>query len=254
LNLRHRIDGLDDAPVLLLANSLGTTLELWAANTPLWRDFRVVRCDARGHGGSDVPLGPYSVDDLGRDALGLLDSLGLDRVSFCGLSIGGATGVWLALNAPERIDRLILACTSARFGDPGPWHERAATVRAEGMSVIVETVVSRWFTPEFATARPEIVAAHREMLAATPAEGYAASCEAVAGWDASDALGEVRAPTLVLAAADDPATPPEHGRVLAEGIPDAELVVISHAAHLANVERPDTFASLVANHLQAVRA
>ena len=159
LKLRHRLEGPDGAPVLLLANSLGTTLELWDQNVDAWTpNVRVLRYDARGHGGSDVPPGPYSLELLGRDALGLLDELGIERASFCGVSLGGATGLWLAANAPERIDRLVVACSSARFGEPTGWHERAELARTEGMEAIADAVVSRWFTPD---APRELVAAHR---------------------------------------------------------------------------------------------
>ena len=247
LNLRHRLDGPDDAPVLVLANSLGTTLELWDANVASWTDrLRVLRYDLRGHGGSDVPSGPYTVEELGHDVLDLLDRLELERVSYCGLSLGGATGLWLAANAPERIDRLVVACSSARFGEPEPWLERAELVRAKGVAAVADTVVARWFTPHM---RPEVVAAFRAMLVATPAEGYAACCEAVAGWDFRDRLGEISTETLVIAASDDPATPPEHGELIRDGVPSARLVVLDDAAHLANVEQPDAFAALVAAHV-----
>lgn len=248
MKLRHRLEG-PDSITLVLSGSLGTTLEAWDSTVPSWESLRLLRYDHRGHGGSVVGSGPYSVEELGRDVLDLLDEVEFERVSFCGLSLGGAVGLWLAANAPARIDRLVLACTSARFGDSEPWFERAAIVRAHGLEVVADSVVARWFTPSFAADRPGLVGRYREMLVATPVEGYAACCEAIGGWDFRKRLAEVAAPTLVIAAADDPATPPEHGRGLADGIPGAELAILPHAAHLANVERPEVFAALVAGHL-----
>jgi 3-oxoadipate enol-lactonase len=248
VRLRHRIDGPDDAPVLVLANSLGTTLELWDRNVDAWiSDFRVLRYDARGHGGSDVPPGPYTVEQLGRDVLGLLDELGLERASFCGTSLGGATGLWLAANAPERIERLVVACSSARFGEPDGWRERAELVRAGGVEAIADGVVSRWFT---ADAPRELVHAHRAMLVSTPPDGYVATCEAVGAWDFRDRLGEISADTLVIAAAEDRAAPLEYSELIAERVPSSRLVVLDRAAHLANVERADAFSQLVAEHVR----
>jgi 3-oxoadipate enol-lactonase len=228
-------------PVLALPSSLGTTAELWDANAGYWsRTFRLVRYTQRGRD---------SIEELGRDFLQLLDDRGLDRVSLCGLSLGGATAMWVAANAPERIDRLVLACTSARFGEPGPWLERAAVVRDQGLEPIADGIVARWFTP---AARPEVVARFRQMLVDTPRDDYAACCEALARWDFRDRLGGIRTPTLVLAGAEDPSTPLDHAELLAREIPEAKLVVLSAAAHLANVEQAETFSRLVTEHLAPV--
>jgi 3-oxoadipate enol-lactonase len=229
-------------PVLALPSSLGTTAELWDTNAGYWsRSFRLLRYTQRGRD---------SVEQLGRDFLQLLDDRGLDRVSLCGLSLGGATAMWVSANAPERIERLVLACTSARFGEPGPWHERAAVVRDRGLELIADGIVGRWFT---AAARPEVVARFRQMLVSTPREDYAACCAALARWDFRDRLADIRAPTLVMAGAEDPSTPLDHAELLAGEIPDAKLVVLSAAAHLANVERAEAFSRLVTEHLAPVR-
>lgn len=228
-------------PVLVLPSSLGTTTELWDPNVGYWSDtFRLARYDQRGR---------TSIEELGRDLLELMDELGADRVSVCGLSLGGATAMWVAANAPERIDRLVLACTSARFGDPEPWLERAALVRDQGLEPIADSIVARWFTPG---APQELVAHFRRLLVATPRGTYAACCEALARWDFRDRLVAIQAPTLVIAGAEDPATPPKHAELLAAGIPDAKLVVLRDAAHLANVEQAETFSKVVMEHLVAV--
>jgi 3-oxoadipate enol-lactonase len=228
-------------PVLALPSSLGTTTELWDPNVGYWSDtFRLLRYNQRGR---------TSIMELGRDLLELLDEVGADRVSVCGLSLGGATAMWVAANAPERIDRLVLACTSARFSDPEPWLERAALVRERGLEPIADSIVTRWFTP---AERPEVVARFRKLLVETPPEAYAACCEALAAWDFRDRLDMIQAPTLVIAAAEDPSTPPEHAELLAREIPAAKLVVLTDARHLANVEQADAFSKLVTKHLVPV--
>jgi 3-oxoadipate enol-lactonase len=228
-------------PILALPSSLGTNTELWDPNVGYWSEtFRLLRYDQRGS---------TSIMELGRDLLELLDERGADRVSVCGLSLGGATAMWVAANAPERVDRLVLACTSARFSDPEPWLERAALVREQGLEPIADSIVARWFTQ---AERPEVVTRFRQMLVDAPREAYAACCEALARWDFRDRLTEIRAPTLVIAGAEDTATPPEHAELLAAGIPDAKLVVLPDAAHLANVEQAETFSKVVMEHLVAV--
>ena len=250
MSLNYRFDGPSDGHVLVLPSSLGTTTELWDLNLGAWSGrFRVLPYDQRGHGGSHVPAGPYSIADLGRDLLSLLDELAIERVSLCGLSLGGATAMWVAARAPERVEALVLACTSARFGEPALWLERAALVRAESAETIADTVVARWFTGRFASERPEVVRRFREVLASTPAEGYAGCCEALAAWDFRSRLPTIRARTLVIAGADDRATPSNQARLLAEQIPNASLVVLAEAAHLANVEQPRSFSTVVAEHV-----
>jgi 3-oxoadipate enol-lactonase len=227
--------------VLALPSSLGTTSELWDANAPYWADsFRLLRYDQPGRN---------SIDELGADLLERLDRNGFERVSICGLSLGGATAMWVAANARERVDRLVLACTSARFGEPEPWRERAGVVRDQGLEPIADGIVTRWFTP---AAPREVVARFRRMLVATPPESYAASCEAIARWDFREQLAEITAPTLVIAAAEDHATPPEHSELIARAIPGARLVVLRNAAHLANVEQAEAFSNVVTEHLTAV--
>lgn len=242
---QHRFDGPEDAPVVVLGPSLGTTHDLWAPQLPaLTGSWRVLRYDLPGHGGA--PAAPVTMADLAAGVGALLDRYGLERVAYCGVSIGGAIGATLAATAADRIGSLVLCCTSAYFGGPDGWLERAALVRREGMEPLVEAARGRWFTPAFATPEPQLT-----MLRETDPEGYAACCEAIAGFDLRDRLGAVRAPTLVIAGAEDPATPVEHSRLLAAGIPGAALHVVAGAAHLANVERPDEVGEAIARHLTA---
>jgi 3-carboxy-cis,cis-muconate cycloisomerase/3-oxoadipate enol-lactonase len=245
----HELGGPERAPVLVLANSMGTTMAMWDDQLPaLRRRFRVLRYDHRGHGGTDAPPGPYRIEQLGGDLLGLLDDLGLHRVAFCGLSLGGMVGMWLAVTAPQRVDRLVLCCTSAKV-DPGPYRERAARVRAGGTGSVAGEVVERWFTPAFRERAPQAVARAAAMLAATSAEGYAGCCEAIADMDLRAGLSEIAAPTLVLAGADDPATPPPHAEAIAAAVPGARLEVVAGAAHLANIEQPERVTRLLLDHL-----
>jgi 3-oxoadipate enol-lactonase len=228
-------------PVLVLPSSLGTTAELWDRNVGYWSNaFQPVAYTQRGR---------RSIDELGEDLIALLDELGVERASICGLSLGGATAMWVAANAPERVDRVVLACTSARFGEPEPWLERAALVREEGLEPIADGIVARWFTP---AAPADVVARFRRLLVQTAAEDYARCCEALAAWDFRHRLAEIAVPTLVVAGAEDPATPPEHAELIAERIPNAQLVVLTEAAHLANVERPEAFSTLASDHLARV--
>src|SRR5919201_5117141 len=231
MSLHHRLDG-DGERVVVLAGSLGSTLAMWDQQVPaLAQRFRVLRYDHPGHGGSPL-LYVRSVEGLTEEVVALLDDLGLESVSFCGLSLGGAVGMRLALDAPERLDRLVLCCTSARFATPDFWEERARIVRESGVEAVADVVLERWFTPEFPDVRR-----YREMLVSTPGEGYARCCEAVRDWDVHGHLGGIRAPTLAIAGADDPSTPPADLEAIATEIPGARLVVLERARHLANVER-----------------
>ncbi|MFY1576422.1 3-oxoadipate enol-lactonase [Verrucosispora sp. WMMD703] len=248
--LHYTVDGPPDAPVLLLGSSLGTTGAMWQPQVAaLAERYRVVRYDHLGHGGSATPAGPYTIDLLGRKVLRLLDDLSVTRVHYAGLSLGGMVGMWLAAHAPERIDRLALLCTSALLGPADGWRARAAAVRAGRLDSIADAIVERWFTPAFTATHPDAVAAYRNMLVSTPAAGYAGCCAAIAAMDLRPDLTAIRAPTLVVGAADDPATPPEHAAAIAERIPSARLVVLDGAAHLANVEQPEAVTRLLADHL-----
>jgi 3-oxoadipate enol-lactonase len=247
--LGYELSGPEQAPVLVLANSMGTTMAMWDDQLPdLSRHLRVLRYDHRGHGTSEAPPGPYRIEQLAADLLGLLDDLELEQVSFCGLSLGGMVGMWLAANAPDRIDRLALCCTSAKV-DPDPYLERAAKVLASGTGSVVDEVVERWFTAAFRQAAPRTVAKAVAMLAATSDEGYTGCCEAIAAMDLRADLPAISAPTLVIAGADDPATPPPHAEAIVAGIAGARLEMITGAAHLANIQQPQRITRLLLDHL-----
>ena len=255
VDVDHAVEGPEEAPALVLSNSLGTTRGMWEAQAAaLSRSFRVVRYDSRGHGDSPVPKGPYSIADLGGDVVALLDRLGIERASFCGLSIGGTTGIWLGVNAADRIERLVLCCTAAELGPRQQWIERAALVRVDGTAPLADATMDRWFTPEFQEAQPEQVRTMRAALIATPGEGYAASCDALRDFDMRAELGRVAPPTLVIAGDDDPVGTPERSHELADGIPGARLETIAHARHMAAVEQPDAVTAALLEHLEGVTA
>lgn len=235
------VDGPPEAPVLVLSNSLGTNLSMWDGQMPaLTARFRVLRYDTRGHGASTVTPGAYSIDMLARDVLALLDALKIRRAHFCGLSMGGMTGMWLGVHAPDRIGRMVLANTAPKIGTPEMWNQRIDNVRKGGMEAIVDTVLERWFTAGFRARAPEPVARMRAMLTATPAEGYMACCAAVRDMDQRDAIAEIRHPALVIAGTHDVVTPPAEGRATAERIRGARYLELD-AAHISNVEAADRF-------------
>ena len=249
-SLDHRLRGPDGASILVLSNSLGTTQELWERQLPaLAEHVRVLTYDHPGHGSSAPPQQPCTVESLAHGLLQLLDELGLGRVSLCGVSLGGMVGMALALEAPERVERLVLACTSAYLGPPEGWAKRARIVRAEGVEAVADTVVGRWFTSGLAGEEPQTVARFRAMLTATPREGYARCCEAVGAWDARERISAIAAPVLVIAGDEDPATPVAHAELIASRVAESRLVVLARAGHLANVERADAFTAAVLEHL-----
>jgi 3-oxoadipate enol-lactonase len=251
--LNHAISGPEDAPVLLLGPSLGTNLSMWAPQVTALSDrFRVVAFDHRGHGGSPVPPAPYTIADLGGDVVALMDHLGIERASYAGISIGGMAGIWLGANAPTRLDRLVLMCTSAYAPPASRWIERVVAVRSAGATeVIADAVVERWFTPGWAQQHRQLVATHRAMIVATDPEGYSGCCEALAAMDLREALPRIATPTLVIGALEDLALPPDNQRLIADSIPGARLELIDHAAHIASAEQPETVNRLIREHLGA---
>jgi 3-oxoadipate enol-lactonase len=253
VRLAASLAGPAGAPVLVLGNSLGTTRELWQPQLAvLGARFRLLRYEHRGHGGSPAPPGPYALADLGGDVLRLLDEFEVESASYCGVSLGGMLGMWLAANAPSRIRALALCCTSACLPPAQMWTDRAALVRSAGMASLAQQVVGRWFTPPFAARQPGTVASFVATLEEQVVpEGYAGCCEAIAAMDLRPSLPSVTAPTLVIAGAEDPATPPWHGAAIAAAIPGARLRVIRGAAHLANVSQAAEVTAALLAHLTA---
>lgn len=250
VDVHHTLEGPDDAAVLVFSNSLGTTGVMWDAQAAALSDrFRVLRYDARGHGSTPATRGPYTVGDLAGDVIDLIDRLELERVSFCGLSIGGMTGMWLGVNAPERIDRLVICCTGMQLPPAEMWTERAAQVRAEGMGCVIDATMERWFTPGFRERSPEVVGRIREIFLTTNPEGYAGCCEALAQFDMRDQLDAITAPTLVIAGEDDPVGTPERAGAVGEEIEGSHVVILPEARHLAAVEQADAVTRELEQHL-----
>ncbi len=245
--VHHIVDGPPDAPVLVLGNSLGSSTAMWDPQfAALAEHHRVVRFDHRGHGQSPVVDGPYSLDDLGGDVVALLDELEIERASYCGLSLGGMVGMWLGVHAPSRIDKLVLCCTSPHMPPAEGWTERIdAVLAADSVEPIADAIISRWLTAEYIASHPDGVAHLRTMLVNTPAGGYAGCCAAIRDMDLRGDLASITAPTLVIAGRDDVATPPAHGRAIADAIGGARFEVVHPAAHFANVEQADAITNLI---------
>ncbi|WP_432060130.1 alpha/beta fold hydrolase [Streptomyces sp. S1] len=246
--LQYRVDGREDAPVLVLGPSLGTTFHMWDRQIPdLTRDWRIVRFDLPGHGGA--PAQPFgSVAELGDRLLATLDALGIQRFGYAGCSLGGAVGLDLALRAPHRVASLALVATSPRFGTADEFRQRGVIVRANGLEPMARTAPEQWFTPLFAGAQPAIVDWAVQMVRTTDPACYIAACEALAVFDVREALGRVGVPALVLVGSEDQVTGPAEARTLVAGIADARLAVVPGASHLAPVEQPAAVTDLLLDH------
>jgi len=243
-------DGRADACVLVLGPSLGTDTGLFDPQVAEFaRTHRVIRYDLRGHGGSGIVPGPCTMADLAGDVLALLDSRGVERFCYAGVSIGGAIGLQLALTVPDRLERLAIIASAAQFADPPSWSKRAQQVREQGTESLVASRTGTWFTAEWAQQQPAQAERLLAMLRATPAEGYAACCEAIGAFDVRDRLGEISAATVAIAGTEDPATTGEMGRFVAENIPGAQFVVVPGAAHLPNATHPDEVNTALREHL-----
>lgn len=251
-SLNYRFDGAEGLPVLVLSNSLGTSLGMWDEQIPAFaKHFRVLRYDTRGHGESSVSPGPYSIEQLGRDVLGLLDGLGIERFTFCGLSMGGLIGQWLALHAGPRLQRLVLCNTAAKIGTEQVWNDRIKTVlngQQQAMRDMRDASIARWFTPGFAEQQPDVARRITDMIASTSPDGYVANCAAVRDADFREQLAGITVPTLVVCGGKDPVTTVEHGQFIQAQVDGAELAVFE-AAHLSNVEAGEAFTQRVLEFL-----
>ncbi len=252
---RVALDGDPAAAPLILSNSLGTTLEMWDPQVAAFAEsYRLVRYDTRGHGGSPVTPGPYRFEELGQDVLAISDALGLDQVAFCGLSMGGHTGLWLGMNAGARFKAMVVCNSAVRIGEEQAWRERAAMVRAggaAGMRALADSAPGRWFTEGFIQSRPELVRRAQDQIAGIEAEGYAACCEALATSDLSGGLDRIAIPTLLLAGEFDPVTTAADARVMQAGIAESRLALVP-ASHLSNLEAPRAFEKAVLDFLADV--
>jgi 3-oxoadipate enol-lactonase len=244
------VEGDETKPALLLANALGTDLHMWDAQVPaLTNHFRVVRYDSRGSGSSIIGEGPYSIERLGQDAVAILGALGIERVHFLGLSLGGMVGQWLLTHAPERISRAVLANTAAHFPGPDLWNSRINTAREAGMAPIAEATIERWFTQDFRSNHPDAVTGIAKTLTAAPVEGYAALLAALRDADLREAIRSIKAKVLVIIGKHDALAESEND--LAQSIDGAELVTLN-AAHLSNVEDAENFTRTIIEFLTAV--
>jgi 3-oxoadipate enol-lactonase len=245
----YRIDGSEQAPAIVLSNSLGTNLSMWDAQIPaLAARFRVLRYDTRGQGQSSVTPGPYSLMQLGRDVIHLLDELEIERAHFCGLSMGGMTGMWLGVYRATRVERLVLCNTAARIGSPEIWNARIEAVRQGGMAAIADIVIQRWFTPRFIAHAPESIERTRQMILATPPEGYMANCGAIRDMDQRETISDISAPTAVIAGINDPVTTISDAQYIVDRVAGAQYAELD-AAHLSNIEAAEHFTQVLLRFL-----
>ncbi len=249
ISLHYQLEGDPRAPVLMLCNSLGTTLEMWQPQMSiLLTQFQVLRYDVRGHGQSEVPMGPYSIEQLGQDAVALLDHLQLKQVDFCGLSMGGMTGMWLATHHAHRIKHLVLSNTAAKLGTPELWNSRLTVLASEGMAGLTDSILERWFTRRFQQRAPHVVERVRDMLLATSAPGYQANVIAIRDMDQLHDISTIELPTLVIAGRHDGSTAPELGRAITQRIAGSRYLELD-AAHLSNWEQAGAFTAALMDFL-----
>jgi 3-oxoadipate enol-lactonase len=244
ITINCQVDGPEDAPILAFSNSLATSLAMWDGQAEAFAGkYRVLRYDNRGHGGTPPVAGPYTIEMVARDFVGVLDALGIERVSFCGLSMGGMVGQWLGINAPHRVDRLVLSNTTSYFPNKEMWRERIEMAEKDGIGAIAEASITRWFTPEYVAdnRNAAIIESARDFIMKTTREGYLGCCVAIRDMDFRSELGRIEVPTLVIIGEQDPATLPEYGEIIANGIPGAHSVTIKQAAHLSNIEQSEAF-------------
>jgi len=243
------VEGRDGAPVLMLSNSLGTNLHMWDDQVPEFtKHFRLVRYDRRGHGQSGVPKGPYSMERFGRDVLSVIDALNIEKINWCGLSMGGMVGQWLGANAPDRIEKLVLSNTNYHYADKTPWNDRIKLVREKGLRDLVEPNMERWFTKDFRARAPQPITRMKDIFLATNPTGYVACCEAIRDMDFTASNSRIASSTLVIVGKHDPATPPSAGEAIQKQIKGAKLASLD-AAHIANIVQPEAYAETVLDFL-----
>jgi 3-oxoadipate enol-lactonase len=244
------VSGRDGAPVLMLSNSLGTNLHMWDPQADeLSKNFRLIRYDRRGHGKSAVPKGPYSMEMLARDVLGILDALKIKKTNWCGLSMGGMVGQWLGANAPERLEKMVLSNCTDYYADKGPWNDRIKTVREKGLAAIVSGNMERWFTKPFRDSHAQVIENFTRNFLVTKLDGYIACGEAVRDMDHRALLPKIKPPVMIIAGRQDPATTLAMGESMRDRIRGAKLTVLE-AAHISNVEQSKAYSEAVLNFLK----
>jgi 3-oxoadipate enol-lactonase len=244
-SLHYQFDGAGSAPVILFSNSLGTNLHMWdAQRSTLSKTYRVLRYDSRGHGQSEATPGPYTIEMLGKDAIGLLDALNIRRVLCCGLSLGGVIAQWLGVHARDRLNAIVISNSAAKIGNDDFWNKRIERLREGGIAPVAEAQLLRWFTEKYVAANPDVIERMKQMFVATPVDGYIATCEAIRDSDLRGAINHIQTPTLVLAGAHDVVTPPADGKFMAVGIPGAQYAEMN-ASHLSNIEDATNFTSTI---------
>ena len=248
--INYQWDGGEGKPVLLLSNSLSTDLRMWEGQIPAFTEhFRVLRYDNRGHGGSSSPGGEYTMDEIAGDAVALMDEVGVERAHVCGVSMGGMVAMWLGINVPHRVDKLVMSNTSSDVSPPDPWQARIEAIQAGGMEAIVEAGVERFLSEEYRVGGGEAIDLMRSMLRGCDADGYCGCVAAVRDMSLTSGLSGIDKDVLVIAGELDPATPVSHSEVMMDHLPNAEMAVIPGVAHLSNAEKPDVFNDLVLKHL-----
>lgn len=255
IRIHYALEGAQSAPLITLSHSLATDLTMWDPQMEaLLESYRVLRYDTRGHGKTSAPQGPYSLEMLAQDTLGLLQALGVEKTIFMGISMGGMIGQVLGFNAPEVLSGLILCDTSSRIPDEAKpvWNERIDTVQKEGMESQVESTIERWFTPRFQGQHPEVIHKVRAMIRATSARGYIGCAHAIRDLNLTDRISDIKAPTMILVGEEDPGTPVSASEAIHEKIRDSELVVLKSAAHLSNIEQSEAFNKAVLNFLHKI--
>lgn len=236
-------------PTLVLCHALGADRSMWDRLAMEYQgERRIVRFDHRGHGQSDAPPGPYTMADLGGDVITLANLLSLDVFDLCGISMGGLVGIWVASLHPDRVRRLILANTATKIGTTGYWNDRIATIEGGGIDAVGDTVVERFFSPQWRESHSDETQSAREVLGAVDTTGYIGCCAAIGDADFRDSVSSINAPTLVVGGRHDVSTPLENQEELARAIPDAQLVILD-AGHFSNVESPEEFNAAIRRHL-----
>jgi len=251
IEMNYTVEGPEDAPVVVMSHSLASSHRMWDLQMPVLSDYRVYRFDTRGHGDTDAPEGPYDLDMLVDDAKGLLDALGLDKVHFVGLSMGGMIGQYLAIKYPEVLLSVSLCATTSYTPEEGApaWQERIDTAREQGMEVLVDGTVERWFSVEFIAGNESIVGPIGELVRTTPVQGYASCIGAIMKINVTDRLKSTNVPTLIIAGEDDQSTPVAGHEAIHGAIANSELVVIPSAKHFVNVEQSSTFNDVLTRFL-----